>query len=274
MARFFSFFLLLILTTITTPGIAAAEMQPVRKLRAGLPPFEVMAAILATNQRAVTGLAPDLDPTDLATPYLTWLADADARVREQDILSGTGRSIYTVRNLGNQLTLSQGAIDFGVRYLHTPILLITGNTDSLAIRLFTQGYDDLAPAVRADLDHLHLPLAAAPPSPPPQTADTPQPDPAELRLRQVEANVDYQVRQAVARYQDRVKGGRLVVVGAVVDIANAYGRGAGCLIIINVDNETDAGKLRRLRVMARLSEELIQSHIGRQRPQKTDTLKR
>ena len=271
MPRRFSLFLLLILIATALPDAGNAEMQPVRKLRAGLPPAEVMAAVLDTNQRAIAGQKNEAAGTDIATPYLTWLADTDTRVREEAILAGSARPIFTVRNLGNQLVLSLGAIDFGVRYLHTPVLLITGNTDSLTLRLFRQGYQDLEPAVRDDLDHLHLPLDVtaraqqAPPQKEPKTKS--EPDPGEQMLRAVEANVDYQVAQAVQRYQDRVKGGRLVVVGGVVDLANAYGRGAGRLIVINVNNETDDGKLKRLRLMARVSEELSRSHLGRHRQQ-------
>ncbi len=274
MSRKFSFSLFLILILLATSGTTRAEMQPARKLRAGLPPYEVLAAVLTTNQTAVASqsVPPAGDAVSpaaadsLATPYLTWLADPDARLREETILTGADRQIYAVRNLGNQLELSQGAVDFGVRYLHTPVLLITGNTDSLAIHLFRMGYEELDPAVRKDLDHLHLPLSSGAMPAAKGKNDQPPPDPAEEERRAIEANVDYQVQQAVARYQDRVKSGRLVVVGGIVDITNAYGRGAGRLLIINVNNVTDLEKLRRLRLMTRLSQATVAAAIGRQRP--------
>ncbi len=262
MGRFFFFFLLLLSMLAAQPGNSAAEMQPVPKLRAGLPPFEVMASILNGNKQVADALKADADLTELKTPYLTWLTDADARLEERLILSTPGKPLYTVRNLGNQLSVSPGSVDFGVLHLHTPILLITGSTDSLAIRMFKEGYTEMDTSIRKDLDHLHLPLV----EPPPAEKNGAQPDPAEQLLRTAEANVDYQVEQAVQRYQDRVKSGRLVVVGGIVDLADLYGRGPGRLIIINVNNERNDDKIKRLRLMTKLDGAIINSQIGRSRP--------
>ena len=272
--KFFLFLFSLLLLAALRPPTSTAEMKPVPKLRAGLPPMEVLETVIRHNQQTVAGLKPDTDLTSLATPHLTWLADADARVRPQLVVAAPGQEVYTVRNLGNQMELSQGAIDYGVRHLRTPVLLITGNSDSLAIRLFSDGYQDVEPAIRKELDHLHLPLTtvAKPKTIPRKTGKKEKQvkkkeeiDPAEQQLRYVEANVDYQVEQAMKRYQDRIREGRLVVVGSVLDLANAYGRGAGRLIIINVNNERGDTKLKKLRMMVRLEETLLSGHIGRQR---------
>jgi len=264
MTRKIFFFLIAVGVIATLPGISTAEMQPVRKLRAGLPPFEVLETILTTNQQTTDKIKANTDLTELKTPYLTWLTDADARLDERLILNAAGKQIYTVRNLGNQMAVSPGSIDFGVRHLHTPILLITGSTDSLAIRLFKEGYQEMDVAIRKDLDHLHIPLDTAMPN----KKDAKKPDPAEQLLHTAEANVDYQVEQAVQRYKDRVRGGRLVVVGGIIDLADAYGRGPGRLIIINVNNERNDRKIKRLRLMTRLAGKIINTHIGRYRPQK------
>ena len=267
MAKKIFFFLLAVCVLASAPGTSKADMQPVRKLRAGLPPFEVMEKVLATNKAATDKLKPDTNLSELKTPYLTWLTDADARLEERLILAAPDKQIYTIRNMGNQMAISPGSIDFGVRHLHTPILLITGSTDSLAIRLFKEGYHEMDPAIRKDLDHLHIPLDALLP----REKKGAKPDPAEQLLRTTEANVDYQVEQAVRRYQDRVHGGRLVVVGGIIDLVNAYGRGPGRLIIINVNNERNDSKIRRLRLMTRLAGEIIDTHIGRFRPAKKKT---
>lgn len=247
---------------VAQPGNSAAEMQPVPKLRAGLPPFEVMASILTNNRQAADAVKADTDLTELKTPYLTWLTDADPRLEERLILSTPGKPLYTVRNLGNQLSVSPGTVDYGVLHLHTPVLLITGSTDSLAIRMFKEGYTGMDVSIRKDLDHLHLPLI----EPPSTDKNAAQPDPAEQLLSTAEANVDYQVEQAVQRYSDRVKSGRLVVVGGIIDLANLYDRGPGRLIIINVNNERNDDKIKRLRLMTKLDGAIINSQIGRYRP--------
>ena len=86
----------------------------------------------------------------------------------------------------------------------------------------------------------------------------------EQYLLKVEQNVDYQVGRALARYEDRVKDGRLVVVGSVLDLTNQYGHGFNRLVIINVNGVRDDEKLKRLPHMVRLNKELLQL-VGRKR---------
>ena len=253
-----------ILLLFSYPVMASAEMRPIKKIRAGIPPFEVIGKVLRGNQQAAAGIKRQ---NKQPTPYLTWLADPDARIQTRQIMADATDKVYAVRNLGNQLELSIGAVDYGVRQLHTPVLLITGNTDSTAIRLFMEGYSQLEPAIRRDLDHLHLALA------PSKTAASKQPVPlADQGLRQVEQNVDYQVDRALARYEDRVRNGRLVVVGSVLDLTNQYGHGLNRLIIINVNGERDDQKLKQMSLMVRLDRQLLEL-VGRGRSQKAQESK-
>ena len=244
--------LLILLTALFCNLQSHAEMRPVLKNRAGYPPFDVLREILATGSR-IKGTAA-LPPSSSAAPHITWLADADARVQPEFIISPPVQKIYTVRNLANQLDTSLGAIDYGVLYLHSPILLITGNTDSEAIRLFDGGYADLEQTIRRELDHLNVPLGY--PSKNNQNKDR------EHELRMVEKNVDYQVQQAMERYRERISNSRLVVVGSVLDIANDYGKGANQLIIININGETDGGRIKKMQLLRILDSKLL-ANIGR-----------
>jgi len=244
--------LLILLTALFFKLQAHAEMRPVLKNRAGYPPFDVLREILATgSQLKRTGA---LSPSSSAAPHITWLADADARVQPEFIIAPPGQKIYTVRNLANQLDTSLGAIDYGVLYLHSPILLITGNTDSEAIRLFDGGYADLEQTIRRELDHLNLPLG--------YPAKNSKKQDREHELRLVEKNVDYQVQQAMERYRERISNSRLVVVGSVLDIANYYGKGANQLIIININGETDGEKLKKNDLLRMVDPKLL-TNIGR-----------
>lgn len=243
---------------------ATAEMRPAPKLRAGVPPFSIIEAIVKANQQAVKA-GDKQPPLPEGAPYMTWLADCDARIHEGLVIGGDADKVYTVRNLGNQLELATGAIDYGVRRLFSPVLLITGHTGSAAIRLFMEGHGQLDDAIRRDLDHLHLPLAN-----PAGKSGKEQP-PAEIRwLQLVEQNVDYQVGQAMRRYQDRIKEGRLVVVGGVIDLANQYGEGKNRLLIININGETDPAKLKKLRHLARLDPAQL-ALVGRRPPKTSPT---
>ncbi len=243
----------LLLLILCGPGLSPAEMRPVIKTRAGIPPFEVLKNILTADYGEQSAPAKVIE----SSPWITWLADADPRLQPLQILTDSPGKIFAVRNLGNQLAVSPALVDYGVRYLHTPLLLITAPSDSTAIAFFLNGYEDLPLEIRQDMDHLYLPLAEA------QKKKVSKNQALKL-LDFVEANIDYQVKEALSRYGDRLETGRLVVVGAVLDLNNAYGRGNNKLIIININGETADQKLRQARITKKLDSKLLRL-VGRQR---------
>ena len=231
---------------------AHAEMRPVLKNRMGVPPFDILREILATGRQ--TQKSSPAGQNASAAPWITWLADSDARVQPEFIFAQPGRRIFSVRNLANQLDSNAGAVDYGVLFLHSPVLLITGNTDSEAIRLFSTGQTDLTPGIRRELDQLSQSLGGA--------LQAGKGESREAQRLLIEKNIDYQVRQAVERYRERINNGRLAVVGSVLDIANHYGRGADQLIIININGETDTDKLRELQLLRTVDPKLL-TNVGR-----------
>ena len=253
-------FILLALCLILNPAIGLSKMRTINKVRAGTPPFEIVKKILKANGTALkNGYSANLSNF---APYMTWLSSPDARIQPQLILPKPAGMIYTCRNFGAQLELSTGPIDYGVRHLLTPALMITLDSDNQAIRFFTEGYKNLPLSIRRDLDHLHLALAK----------DNPKAPMAERIIANVEANIDFQVDQAVARYDDRVRNGRLVVIGSVVDFDNIYKRGAGRLIIININGERDNAKLRSMSIMNSIDPKLRKLSVGREKPKKKKKL--
>ncbi|MDZ7642338.1 MAG: carbonic anhydrase [Desulfurivibrio sp.] len=242
------------------PTVNLAAMEPLPKLRGGVPPHSVIGNVMTTNQQALG----DVDPTAAGlaleeAPHLIWLADPDPRLRPAMVWDSQQGGIYSVRTLGNQLATAAAALDYGIHQLHAPILLITGNTDNDAIRLFQKEYGHLAEATRRALNHLHPALSHL------QLADKEARDEraaAKQQLRAVEANVDYQVKRAMERYRQRVETGRLVVVGAVVDLANTYGTGAGRLLLINLNGETDPQQLKSSSHLVRVPPSM-RDYLGR-----------
>lgn len=231
-----------------SPLVSNADMLPIKKLRAGLPPYAVAEQIARYNDRVVASKSADGSPETPGTPHMTWLADCDARVQATLFYPDPVDTIYAVRNPGNQLLLSAGAIDYGINELLTPVLLITGNTNNDSLRLFTKGYAHLGPDLRRDLDGLRLSLGELP-------KNTALPKNSEPAL--VEKNVDFQVATAMQRYGQRIKNGRLVVIGAVIDLTNQYGRGLNRLIIININGEIRPEKLRAMHHLIRLDKRLL-----------------
>lgn len=249
--------LLVLLFASLLPAVLAAKMRPVRKVRHGVPPYQVLGNVFAANSQRVTGK--DAAIREAARgPDLTWLTGCEARIRPE-LITAPGLRLFTVRTLANQLVSGLAAVDFGIRYLHTSVLLITSDTGNETIRLYMEGYQRLDPEIRQDLDHLHLALAA-----PTGSAATGK-EFAEQWLTNIERNVDYQVKQALGRYQERVADGRLVVAGTILDLDGAYGRGKDRLLLINLNGETDPEKIRQSPHLVRFPPEARKLAIGRQR---------
>lgn len=241
------------------PLTGGADMRPIKKLRAGLPPYAVAEKIARHNDQVVARRPADEPLRTPGTPHLTWLADCDARVQPTLFYPDPVDTIYTVRNPGNQFSLSAGAIDYGVKELLSPVLLITGNTNSDSLRIFAKGYSHLGPELRRDLEGLRLSLGK-------QTGNGVG---AQAEPVLVEKNVDFQVATATKRYGRRIESGRLVVIGAVIDLNNQYGHGLNRLIIININGETDPEKLRTMHHLIRLDKRLL-SLVGRKRWNKSE----
>nr|MDA8163603.1 hypothetical protein [Desulfobacteraceae bacterium] len=116
------------------PALAAAAMRPVLKERPGMPPYDVLGEIFAANGHRPSPPAARVGEP----PDFTWLADCDAAVR-RSLIASPGQRLLTVRTLGFQLASGVAAVDYGIRHLHTPVLLITGNTGNEAIRMLMGG---------------------------------------------------------------------------------------------------------------------------------------
>ena len=245
--------ILLFLALLCGFNAGQAKMRPIAKRRAGIPPFDVLQKILATN----LSLQAAAKKTGITGPWITWLADADARLQPRHILPEPTDRLFAVRNLGNQLAVSLSAVDYGVRYLHTPMLLITAPDDSRAVKFYLEDQDEPPSIIRQDIDHLRPALAAR------EKEKLIGKQPVEL-LDFVEANIDFQVQEAISRYRDRLKNGRLVIVGAVFDLEDKYGRGRNKLIIININGEKEGKKLQKSRMAKKLDGKLLR-FIGRKK---------
>ncbi|MFH7319731.1 carbonic anhydrase [Desulfurivibrio sp. D14AmB] len=252
--------IIMLIIGLIWPAATGLAMEPVPKIRAGIPPYSVLGRIMAANQQVMAGVAENAPGQKISeSPQLVWLADPDPRLNSIQVWADQAGGVYTVRNLANQLEPAAGAIDYAVRHLYAPVLLITGNTDSTAIQLFAEGYDHLGEAIRRELSRLHPALSRLPRSGREANGEE---ELAAARLRAVEANVDYQVARALERYGDRVQSGRLVVVGAVIDLANQYQAGPGRLHLINLNGETEAEKIKASPHLIRLNREM-RDYVGR-----------
>ena len=160
-------------------------------------------------------------------PTATVVSCSDARVHSNALSANPEGKLYVVRNLGNQLSTAEGSVEYGIRQLHTPLLLILGHSRCGAIAAVTGNYSKQPPAIKHELDSIHINKELT-------------------NLEGVYTNINNQVAAAMLRYSDVVDKHELTVVGAILDFSNDMQQGAGKLNIINMNGETDPAKLHKL----------------------------
>lgn len=171
-------------------------------------------------------------------PRATVVACADSRFHLQSIDHSPDGDIFEIRNIGNQIDVSEGSVDYGIHHLHTPLLLIVGHVGCGAIKAALEDYGEEPPAIRHELDGLHLSI---------RRVTTPN-APASFEkkwLAGVVANVHQQVSDALHEYAELVRAGELFVVGAVYDFRDDLGKGKGRLHIIDINGEVSPDRLER-----------------------------
>ncbi len=235
-----------------------AQMSPVPKHRVGTPPSQVLKEILQTNLEPEAPRPLSNSGVKNLAPRITWLADSDPALSPNLILPSGSNSIYAVRNIANQLTTALGSVDYGIRVLHTPILLITATSGNDTIQSLLIRPEELPDATKQELHHLFTPFK--------ELHDSQEKAPTSLAAQLktlIETNIDYQVNLAVGRYQERIRAGRLIVVGTVLDTDNTYNHGKGRLMIININGESSTRQLQRHRVLNNISPSLLKC-VGRE----------
>ena len=66
---------------------------------------------------------------------------SDSRVQSEAFRIQNVNDLFIVRNIGNQVINSSGSIEFGIRFLKTPVLLIVGHSGCGAIEAVVNNID-------------------------------------------------------------------------------------------------------------------------------------
>jgi carbonic anhydrase len=126
------------------------------------------------------------------SPKYTVLMCSDARL-QTDLLSETPEhKLFVVRNIGNQLYQNAGSLDYGIKVLKTPYLLIVGHSDCGAVKAVRSG-TKVDPTIGEELIFVESKGVTLGES--------------------VINNVHKQVSHALNRYGDLVSNGELMVIG-------------------------------------------------------------
>ena len=175
--------------------------------------------ILAYNEFYIDkhGLEHFLSFSEGQSPRATVLTCSDSRVQMQAINPVPENDMFVVRNIGNQFAMAEGSIEYGVRHLHTPVLIILGHVRCGAITAAHDGHPCESAAIQRELDELQV-------------------DREKGLLENVILNVRHQVATALEKFDEEVRAGTLLVIGAVYDFADDLKCGHGKVVVTELNN--------------------------------------
>jgi len=159
-------------------------------------------------------------------PRATVVACSDSRVQTNVFHKSPVNDLFFVRNIGNQILSTQGSVEYGVRHLHTPVLLIIGHSQCGAILAALGDYSGESPAIVRELDYLHLKKSK------------------DLNAGVIE-NVNNQVNFALKEFKNEIDKNEMVVIGAIYDFRDDFGHGHGRLILMNINGEKSPEKIKK-----------------------------
>lgn len=151
------------------------------------------------------------------TPRATVVMCSDSRVQTKAITTMDVNDLFVVRNIGNQVINGSGSIEFGVRFLKTPVLLIIGHSGCGAVEAVVNGIDVQNGCIERELETIDVE--------------------GQCLNDAILQNVHRQVRTSMRKFKKLVDDQQLVIIGAVYDFQDTYKRGLGRLIIININGE-------------------------------------
>lgn len=160
-------------------------------------------------------------------PRATVVTCSDSRVHDQAFEHNPDNDLFIVRDIGNQIRTAEGSVEYGIRHLHTPVLLIIGHSACGAIKAASGNFGNESAAIRHELETIKLD----------HTIDAN--NDKQVMIGVID-NVNHQVEFAMRKFSDESRAGRLTVVGAVYDFTNTLHRGDGRLVIVNIDGDSNS----------------------------------
>jgi carbonic anhydrase len=169
---------------------------------------------------------------EVQAPRATVVTCSDSQVNNRAWHGTPENDDFVIRNLGNQIKTTEGSIEYGVEQLHTPLLLIVGHSGCDAIKAAMSDIETQSKGMQAELKTLSLPE--------PNEKDSER----DALKNGVLANVHNQVAYAVKKFGELVQEGKLTVVGSIYDHGNDLSEGAGKLVIVNVNGNSDPKRMK------------------------------
>lgn len=161
---------------------------------------------------------------DSQNPKLTILKCSDSRVQMESFDKTPQNAVFAIRNIGNQIVTSEGSVDFGVRILKTPFLLIIGHSGCGAVETVLSGKKIQIPMIDHELSSMKLK--------------------SKSMEEAIVENINAQVKYAMKKYQSIVDAGSLTIFGAVYDFRNDFGFGRGRIVLTNINSITNRQQIK------------------------------
>ena len=157
----------------------------------------------------------------------TVVSCSDSSVKTDIPAKGPVDGLYLVSDLGNQLQPMVGTIEYGIRQLHTPVLIFVSHSACDSIKTVAGEQAPVSQDMEKAVNGMGLP----------QGIDS---------TNGALLNINNQVESAILTFSGEVEAGHLAILGGYFDFHNALNRGAGKLVITNLNGESDPATIRRM----------------------------
>lgn len=204
------------------PAPSASELQELAK--------KMLAEIVAQNDFYAKNRGSDFFEKMRGgqQPRATVIGCSDSRFQGDALDATPENDLFFIRNIGNQFSSNMGSVEYGIRHLHTPLLMIIGHTRCGAVKAAMGDYSTLESNIIHELDSI-LPAVR-------KTEMVPGDNEGNW-LNAVISNVHQQVFYAAKEFAPEVSSGKLTIVGAVYDLANDIKNGYGRLKVVNLNGK-------------------------------------
>lgn len=198
---------------------------------------EIVRHVMESNDEFVKKLSSNYFTQHIhgQKPIVTMVTCSDSRLHTHALDMHPDGDLFMVRNIGNQVSTTEGSIEYGVRHLHTPVLFIIGHSSCGAVEAAMSKPANLEPSIWRELHTIKV-------------IGDKSDDHVQVK-ESVESNVNHQVSTALTKYAKEVKEGRLTIIGGVYDFRNDYSQGNGRLVLINVNGETNLSEIHKMPIV-------------------------
>ncbi|MBD3203615.1 hypothetical protein GF327_04930 [Candidatus Woesearchaeota archaeon] len=185
------------------------------------------------------------------SPKVTLLTCGDSRVPASIFGIDALNEIFTVKNIGNQIRISEGSLKYPILHLKTPIVIILGHTGCGAIKAATSDYRKEDDAIQRELIGLKNSILRA--------QHEIKKDVSDELLKQCmisEINVDHQIDKLLLDYniKPKIENQEVVLIGMMFDIHDIYEKGCAKIFITNINGNRDVDKINTHPVLKLFSE--------------------